>query len=172
MSRRTARRIPRTLRRLALGAGLAVGGLLLAGCAPAYSTRPAGYYGGQTRYQGGDQRCYQGCGYVRDIREVSLGGGNNSDATVGTVIGAIAGGLLGHTVGKGDGRTAATVAGAVGGGFAGHAVGSRAGDHGDYGWQVVVELQNGRTATVTQRNPPQARVGDYVMIRDNQVYRY
>lgn len=151
---------------------------LLAGCEPAYNTRPGYGYGGQPPppqgrtgyYGGGNRQCYQGCGYVRDIREVQLGN-NNNGAAVGTVIGAVVGGLLGHQVGKGNGKTAATVAGAVGGGFAGHAIGKRSGN-GDYGWQVVVQLQNGQYATVTQRNPPQVQVGDYVMIRGDNVYRY
>ena len=145
--------------------------LLLAACGPTYNTRPGPYGYNQPPppgYQGG-QQCYQGCGYVRDIREVQLG--NSNGAAVGTVIGAVVGGLIGHQVGGGKGKTAATVAGAVGGGFAGHAIGERSGN-GDYGWQVVVQLQNGQYATVTQRNAPQAQVGDYVMIRDNQVYRY
>ena len=155
-------------RAVAMLACIAVAALLLAGCGPTYNTRP-GYYGGQPHYYGGDRQCYQGCGYVRDIHEVQLS--NNNGAAVGTVIGAVVGGLLGHQVGKGNGRTAATVAGAVGGGFAGHAIGERSGN-GDDGWQIVVQLQNGQYATVTQRNPPQVQVGDYVMIRDNEVYRY
>lgn len=149
---------------------LAVAALMLAGCAPAYSTRPGPGYGAPPPpgYAGG-QQCYQGCGYVRDIREVQLG--NSNGAALGTVIGAVVGGLVGHQVGGGKGKTAATVAGAVGGGFAGHAIGKRAGN-GDYGWQVVVQLNNGQYATVTQRNPPQVQVGDYVMIRGDNVYRY
>lgn len=150
---------------------VAASALLLAGCEPAYNTRPGGYYGGQPggSYNRGGGQCYQGCGYVRDIRQVQLGG-NSNNAALGTVIGAVVGGLLGNQVGKGDGRKAATVAGAVGGGFAGHAIGSHGGS--GEGWQIVVQMQNGQYATVTQRNPPQVRVGDYAMIRDNQVYRY
>ena len=149
---------------------LAVAALMLAGCAPAYSTRPGPGYGAPPPpgYSGGRQ-CYQGCGYVRDIREVQLG--NSSGAALGTVIGAVVGGLVGHQVGGGKGKTAATVAGAVGGGFAGHAIGKRAGN-GDDGWQVVVQLNDGQYATVTQRNPPQVQIGDYVMIRGDNVYRY
>jgi outer membrane lipoprotein SlyB len=146
---------------------LAIAALMLAGCAPAYSTRP-GYGAPPPGYAGGRQ-CYQGCGYVRDIREVQLG--NRSGAALGTVIGAVVGGLVGHQVGGGKGKTAATVAGAVGGGFAGHAIGERSGRD-DYGWQVVVQLNDGQYATVTQRNPPQVQVGDYVMIRGDSVYRY
>lgn len=161
---------------LLLGCAIA-GAVLLAGCEPAYNTRPGGYYGGQqpSGYYGNNrqppQQCYQGCGYVRDIRQVQLQGNDNS-ATLGTVIGAVVGGLLGNQVGKGRGRTAATVAGAVGGGVAGHAIGERSSNNSGGGWQVVVQLANGQYATVTQRDPPQVRVGDYAVIRDNRVYRY
>ncbi|HWU76585.1 MAG TPA: glycine zipper 2TM domain-containing protein [Rhodanobacter sp.] len=40
----------------------------------------------------------------------------------GTAIGAVVGGLVGHQVGGGKGRTLATVAGAVGGGYAGNKI--------------------------------------------------
>lgn len=40
----------------------------------------------------------------------------------GTVIGAVAGGLLGHMIGGGRGNTLATVAGAAGGGYAGNRI--------------------------------------------------
>ena len=149
--------------------------LALAACAPTYNARPSGgYYGGQPGYQQGyqpgyaAQQCYQGCGYVRDIREARVG--NRDGAVLGTVIGAVVGGLVGNQIGKGNGKRAATVAGAVGGGIAGHAIGSRSG--GNEGWQIVVQLRDGRYATVTQRNPPQVQVGDYAVIRGDQVYRY
>lgn len=41
---------------------------------------------------------------------------------IGTGVGAVAGGLLGHQVGGGKGKTLATVAGAVGGGYAGNQI--------------------------------------------------
>lgn len=172
MSKPSFMKIPETMRRTGMLACAVAAAVLLAGCEPAYNTRPA--YGGggpppSAGYYGGGHQCYQGCGYVRDIREVQLG--SSSSAAVGTVIGAVVGGLLGNQVGKGNGKTAATVAGAVGGGFAGHAIGSRSGN-GNYGWQVVVQLQDGQYATVTQRNTPQVQVGDYVMIRGDNVYRY
>lgn len=44
--------------------------------------------------------------------------------TGGTILGAIVGGVLGNTIGKGDGRKAATVAGAVAGGAIGNRVSS------------------------------------------------
>ena len=47
---------------------------------------------------------------------------DNGNRAAGTVLGAIVGGVLGSTVGKGDGRRAATVVGAVAGGAVGNNV--------------------------------------------------
>lgn len=55
---------------------------------------------------------------------------------VGSVLGAVAGGLLGHQVGGGHGKQLATVAGAVGGGYAGN--------------KVQEHMQSGDTYTTTQ----------------------
>jgi len=65
-----------------------------------------GYYRGD-RYYGGSRRSYGGRGYCRD------------KGTGGTIIGAIAGGLLGHEIGngrydRGDGTTGAIVGAGVG----------------------------------------------------------
>lgn len=62
------------------------------------------------RTEAPQQECY-------DQPVVRREGGNS---TAGTVLGAIVGGVLGNTVGKGDGRKAATVVGAVAGGAIGH----------------------------------------------------
>lgn len=172
MSQRSPMKRFCNLRMSALLACLATAALLLAGCAPAYNTRGPGYYGGGSGgYAGNNRQCYQGCGYVRDIREVRLDDANRNGAVLGTVIGAVVGGVLGHQVGGGKGKKAATVAGAVAGGVAGHAIGERTGRDRE-GWQILVQLQDGRYATVTQRDRPQVRVGDYVMIRGDHVYRY
>lgn len=180
MSKRSFSVCGKTPRSAAALIAAAAAALLLAACAPAYGPRQGGYYGGQQGgyYSGGPSagysngnRCYQGCGTVRDIREVRARSGNDDGAVLGTVIGALVGGALGNQVGKGDGRKAATVAGAVAGGFAGHAIGQNGSGDGR-AWEIAVQLRDGRYATVTQRNPPQVQVGDYAVIRDNQVYRY
>ncbi len=61
------------------------------------------------------QQCYQ----QPVVRQT---GGSHTAATV---LGAVVGGVLGSTVGKGDGRKAATVAGAVVGGAVGNGVARR-----------------------------------------------
>jgi uncharacterized protein YcfJ len=55
---------------------------------------------------------------------------------VGSVLGAVAGGLLGNQIGGGHGKTLATVAGAAGGGYAGN--------------KVQENMQNGDTYTTTE----------------------
>lgn len=123
-------------------------------------------YGERVEYtRGGPQRCGQ-CGVVQDIQQVYV---QKDSSPGGAVLGAIIGGVLGSTIGKGDGRTAATLGGAVAGGFAGNAVGKNNGQ--DVGFQVVVRLDDGRRATVTQREDPQLRPGDYVEVSNDHVYR-
>lgn len=56
--------------------------------------------------------------------------GDDSRRAAGTLLGAVIGGALGNTIGKGDGRAAATVAGAVIGG----AIGNRASVGDDRGY--------------------------------------
>ncbi|MDO1527430.1 glycine zipper 2TM domain-containing protein [Fulvimonas sp. R45] len=143
-------------------------GIALAGCATQqpYGTRQDGYGYQQGYGQGG--RC-QSCGVVQDVQQVYVQ--RNGNGTLGAVLGAVAGGLLGNTVGKGDGRKAATVAGAVAGGVVGNQVGQRSGSGTDVAWQVSVRLDNGQYATVTQREDPGVRRGDYVEVRGDHVYK-
>ncbi len=115
---------------------------------------------------GQPHRCER-CGVVQDVQQVYTQGPNNSG--LGTVLGAVAGGILGSTVGKGDGRTAATVVGAVAGGVVGNQVGARSGG-GNVAFRIVIAMDDGRQAIVTQREDPGVRNGDYVVIRGDHVY--
>ncbi|MEW9572661.1 glycine zipper 2TM domain-containing protein [Rhodanobacter sp. Si-c] len=136
-------------------------GLVLGGCVTTPAQGPA--------YGQGYGRCQQGCGVVQDVRPVYVDSGNPNGGVLGAVIGAVAGGVLGSTIGKGDGRTAATVVGAVAGGAVGNQIGKNSGGGGN-AWRIVVRLDNGQYATVTQRDNPNVRNGDYVQINNGQVY--
>lgn len=152
-------------RRIPLLIAAALASAALAGCetapynnggygrpAPVYDSRPA--------------RC-DSCGVVKEVQQVYVE--RKSNGTLGAVIGAVAGGLLGNTVGKGDGRKAATVAGAVAGGVVGNKVATANGAT-DVAWRVTVRLDDGRYVTVTQREDPQVREGDYVQVQGDHVY--
>lgn len=143
------------------------GALALTGCATQpYSNSgryDQGYYGQSSQY--GTVRCAN-CGVVQEVQQVYLDSG--SGGTLGAIVGAVAGGLLGNTIGKGDGRKAATVGGAVAGGVVGNQVGKR--NSGGTAWRIVVRRDDGQYVTVTQRENPGVRSGDYVEIRNDHVY--
>lgn len=79
----------------------------------------------------------------------------------GTVIGAVVGGLLGHQVGRGDGRAAATIIGAIAGGVVGNAIGQSMDATDRMRTAQVLETQP--TGAPTQwRNPDTGR--EYVVV--------
>lgn len=148
---------------------LAVCAALVAGLAGCVAPQPrADYYDQRGRYQSSSQNCRQ-CGEVRDIERVYAERGGSGTSGGGAVLGAIIGGVLGNTVGHGDGRKAATVAGAVAGGFAGNAVERNSNGRDANAWRIYVDLDDGRSAVVTQTRNPGLRRGDRVVIRNQEV---
>lgn len=100
-------------------------------------------------------------GTITRIDAVSLE--NDGQLGVGAVLGAAAGGILGHQIGAGSGRDVATVLGAIGGAVAGNVIQKK------YvtpksGQSTTVRLDNGVTVVVTQETDPALKVGDKVRI--------
>ena len=93
----------------------------------------------------------------------ACGGGPNEDA--GTVVGAVAGGLVGNQFGKGSGNVLATVAGATIGGLVGSEIG-RSMDEQDRRLAEQAEfaaLEEGESDRPRRwRNPDNGRYGDVV----------
>jgi outer membrane lipoprotein SlyB len=110
-------------------------------------------------------------GVVSAIDQVELDG--NQQLGVGTVVGAAAGGIIGHQIGGGSGRDVATVLGVIGGGIAGNTVQNRIDRR--PGQRISVRLDNGASLSITQPGSSQLRVGDRVVIegdgRDARVGR-
>jgi outer membrane lipoprotein SlyB len=146
--------------------GLVAAALVTLSLTACYEQPRRGYGQERVVYSGAPRSCDQ-CGVVSDIEEVYT---QRDSSPLGAVIGAVAGGLLGNTIGKGDGRSAATVGGAVVGGVVGNQVGKRNGAD-EAAFRVRIRLDDGRVATVTQREDPQLRRGDYVIIQGDHVYR-
>ncbi|RDS80555.1 glycine zipper 2TM domain-containing protein [Dyella monticola] len=134
----------------------------LSGC----QTQPTTY---QTTYA---SRVCQSCGVVQQVQQIYIQQQGTNNSGIGTVIGAVAGGLLGSTIGHGRGNTAAIVGGAVVGGVVGNKVGQANSQPAGTvpAWQIIVRLDNGQYATVTQVPNPGVRPGDYVVISNNLVY--
>lgn len=112
------------------------------------------------------ERCGN-CGTVVAIDQVKH---KDKHLGAGTAIGAVAGGVLGSTIGKGDGRTAATVGGAVAGGAIGHAVEDN-NRNTKYAWRFRVDMDNGRSVTVTQGDNPDIQNGDRVRVSNGRIER-
>lgn len=127
--------------------------LLVAGCQtpPAYSV----------------QQPSARAGVVESIRTQTV---QTANSTGSTILGAVAGGLLGSTIGGGTGRTVATVVGAVGGGYAGNKIAEKSQE---LVWIIDVRYDDGTIATIQQRSAPGLRIGDRVLVseRDIQLLR-
>ena len=127
--------------------------ILLAGCAaqqPSYNSAPA--------YRQGT---------VDRIEVIRKGDSNN---IAGTIIGGIAGGLLGHQIGGGSGQTAATIIGGVGGAVAGNQVQQRTRGANET-FRVTVRYENGATETINQEDISDMRTGDRVRVEGGRIYR-
>lgn len=106
-------------------------------------------------------------GVVDRIEIVKKGDSNN---IAGTIIGGIAGGLVGHQIGGGSGQTAATIIGGVGGAVAGNQVQQRTRGAGET-FRVTVRYGSGATETVRQDDISDMRTGDRVRVEGGRVYR-
>jgi len=132
---------------------LAVAGLaFLSGCASSLSS---GAYSRDSARQ--MQTVYYGT--VQSVRTVQIEG---TKTPVGTGAGAITGGILGSQVGGGTGRSLATVGGVVLGGLAGSA--AEEGITRQPGYEITVQLDNGRTVSIVQAADVSFRPGDRVRV--------
>lgn len=96
-----------------------------------------------------------------------------SSNAAGTIIGGIAGAVIGHQIGGGSGKDAATVVGAVGGAVAGNAIqrNANASIAGTSAYRVSVQIDNGGYRAYDLTNPGDIRAGDRVRIENGQITR-
>jgi len=116
-------------------------------------------------------RDYDRCGNCGTVVGVEQVRHKDKHLGAGTAIGAIAGGVLGNQIGKGDGKTAATVGGAVAGGAIGHQVEKNNRD-GESAWRFSVDMDNGRQVTVMQGDNPDIQNGDRVRVYNGRLERF
>ena len=135
------------------GAAMVAAAIVFAGCA-------------EQSYQPQRSANYQS-GVVDRIEVIRKGDSNN---IAGTVIGGIAGGLIGHQIGGGSGQTAATIVGSVGGAVAGREVQQRTRGAGET-FRVSVRYDNGAVETIRQDDIRDLRTGDRVRIEGGRIYR-
>ncbi len=116
---------------------------------------------------------YSGYGVVQSIELVKQDntGIGGSGIGVGTIAGAVVGGILGNQVGGGQGKTAATVVGVAGGAYAGHELEKR-GQQSSDAYKFTIRMNNGSYQTLTQGSSADIRVGDRVQIENGVARRY
>ncbi len=102
------------------------------------------------------------------------GGIGGSGYGLGTVAGAVIGGVAGNQVGGGSGKTIATVAGAAGGAYVGHQIEKRNRDEpGVTNFsRLTVRMQDGSYRTLSRQPDADFAVGDGVRIENDVAYRY
>jgi outer membrane lipoprotein SlyB len=99
------------------------------------------------------------CGNIESIRTITT---RARGSGVGAGAGAVLGGLLGHQIGGGNGRSLATVAGAVGGAVVGNQVEGNM--HATTSYEIRVRLDDGTLRTFHQGAQPSWRTGERVRI--------
>jgi outer membrane lipoprotein SlyB len=112
-------------------------------------------------------------GRVTNVSLISQGTTSQGNTTAGTVLGAVAGGLLGNQIGGGSGRAAATILGAVGGGIVGNRI--AAGSAPTYNtagpvYRVSVQTDQGQMRTYDVSATGDLRPGDRVRIENGVIY--
>jgi outer membrane lipoprotein SlyB len=107
--------------------------------------------------------------YYGTIESITLQRAGSTDPiNVGSVLGGIAGAVIGYQFGGGVGKGLLTAAGAVGGALLGNEV-QKSQDRDRY--RITVRLENGGTLVVSEVDEGQLRVGDRVRVVNNRVYR-
>jgi len=94
---------------------------------------------------------------------------DNQPINAGTVIGGIAGGVIGHQIGSGGGKTAATVIGTIGGAVVGNQIEKNRTQASRY--RITVKLDSGSSLIAEDTKDPNLRVGDRVRVEDNRIQR-
>lgn len=126
------------------------------------------------QYQGNsDARdVYDGYGVVEsiDVTQQGYEGVAGTGYGLGTLAGAVIGGVAGNQVGGGRGKTAATIAGTAGGAYIGHQLEKR--NQGAETYAITVRMDNRGYQTLTLTSPGDLRVGDRVRIGNGAIQRY
>ena len=104
---------------------------------------------------------------VELVRQQSSG----SDIGLGTLAGAVVGGIVGNQVGAGRGNTAATVIGAAGGAYVGHEIEKRPQQQPD-AHRLTIRMEDGSHQTLLQSAEADIRVGDRVQVDNGVARRY
>lgn len=114
---------------------------------------------------------YSRYGVVQSVEVVRQEHAGGSDIGLGTLAGAVVGGIVGNQVGAGRGNTAATVIGAAGGAYVGHELEKKNQQQVD-AYRLRIRMEDGSHQTLMQSRDADIRVGDHVQIDNGIARRY
>lgn len=100
-----------------------------------------------------------GTGTIQSIDRVS----RQQGLGLGTLAGAAIGGVIGHQMSGGTGKTVTTVAGAAGGAYVGHEIEKQSRSR-DQMYRVTIQMDDGSIQSFAQEAAPTVRTGDRVVI--------
>ena len=101
------------------------------------------------------------CGKLTDVKLVT---DKAKGSGLGAIAGAVGGGLLGHQIGSGRGKTLATIAGVAGGALAGNEIERRVKD-GEKHWDVNITMDDKKTThQIRFADEPKFATGDHVVL--------
>lgn len=147
--------------------------LALGACTTANPPGTTGSYSDYP-YQGSAEprAVYDGDGVVESIESVpqAYQGVGGTGYGLGTLAGAVIGGVAGSQVGSGRGSTAAAIAGTAGGAYIGHQLEKR--NQAADAYLVTIRMQNGSYQKLRLTSTGDLRVGDRVRVENGVIQRY
>lgn len=153
--------------RLGVALGLTAA-LMIGGCA---STNGTPYPSNPNVANTGNAYSMYGVVHSIELVQQESNGAAGSTIGLGTIAGAVIGGVLGNQVGGGTGKTVATVAGAAGGAYVGHELENKQPQTVD-AYKITVSMDNGTYQTLMRSSDAGFRVGDRVRIENGAMQRY
>ena len=119
------------------------------------------------------RQSYSRYGVVQSVELVRQQNTGNSGSSIGlgTLAGAVVGGIVGNQVGAGRGNTAATVIGAAGGAYVGHELENRPQQLPD-ALRLTIRMEDGSHQTLMQGAESDIRLGDRVQVDNGFARRY
>jgi outer membrane lipoprotein SlyB len=144
--------------------------LALTGCETMNSTGSISNQDATYSPTSSSDRIYSGRGTVQSIELVQQDNARRG-LGLGTLAGAVVGGIVGNEIGSGSSNTAGMVVGAAGGAYVGHALENRGRQTSD-AYRFTIRMNDGGHQTLIQTSNPDIRVGDRVQIDNGVLRRY
>jgi uncharacterized protein YcfJ len=105
-----------------------------------------------------------GCALVTEVKTETRDGKGGAAGVIG---GAVVGGVIGHQIGGGTGKTLATIGGAAAGGYAGNKVQKKVSKQ--TVWITRATLKDGSVRTFENSADPGFKVGEVVTVTGNEL---